>query len=79
MKNRDLIQLSNLQNGAYVTEYNYDTDSANSSNTGSETRAETENRTLADKESLYKNIYGIDDKLSLVCEGLFVLSIDKLR
>lgn len=48
-------QLSNLQNGAYVTEYNYDTDSANSSNTGSETRAETENRTLADKESLYKN------------------------
>ena len=47
-------QLQNIQNGAYVTEYNYDTDSANSSTTGTEQRAETENRSNANKIELYK-------------------------
>ena len=47
-------QLTNIQNGAYVTEYNYDTDSANSSTTGTEQRAETENRSNANKIELYK-------------------------
>ena len=47
-------QLTNIQNGSYVTEYNYDCDSANSSTSGTEQRAETEHRSLADKENLYK-------------------------
>lgn len=47
-------QLQNIQNGSYVTEYNYDTDSANSSTTGTEQRAETENRSNANKIELYK-------------------------
>jgi len=46
-------QLSDIRDGRYVTDYNYDTDSSNISNSGTETRAENEHRTLADKNNLY--------------------------
>ena len=46
-------QLSDIRDGRYVTDYNYDTDSSNISNSGTETRAENEQRTLADKNNLY--------------------------
>ena len=46
-------QLADIRNGSYVTDYNYDCDSANTSNTGTEQRAETEHRSLPNKEELY--------------------------
>ena len=51
-------QLSDIRDGRYVTDYNYDTDTSNSSNnaTDSTTGLETEsiNRSNADKINLYK-------------------------
>lgn len=47
-------QLSDVQNGSYVTDYNYDCDSSNTSMTGTEQRAETETRSNKDKIELYK-------------------------
>lgn len=46
-------QLSDIRDGRYVTDYNYDCDSSNISNSGTETRAENEYRSLADKNNLY--------------------------
>lgn len=54
-------QLQDIRDGRYVTDYNYDTDTANTNNTGTEQRAEngteqraeTEHRSLPDKEQLY--------------------------
>lgn len=47
-------QLSDIRDGRYVTDYNYDCDSANTSSSGTEQRAETENRSNANKIELYK-------------------------
>ena len=46
-------QLADIRDGRYVTDYNYDCDSSNISNSGTETRAENEHRSLADKTQLY--------------------------
>ena len=46
-------QLSDIRDGKYVTDYNYDCDSSNMSNSGTETRAENEHRSIADKNNLY--------------------------
>jgi hypothetical protein len=46
-------QLSDIRDGRYVTDYNYDCDSSNISNSGTETRAENEHRSLPNKEELY--------------------------
>ena len=52
-------QITNIQNGSYVTEYNYDTDTSSTTNQAIDTttgqRAETINRSLADKNELYIN------------------------
>ena len=51
-------QLSDIRDGKYVTDYNYDSDTSNTSTTASDssTGSETEviNRTIGDKNSLYK-------------------------
>ena len=47
-------QLSDIRDGSYVTDYNYDCDSSNTSMTGTEQRAETETRSNANKVELYK-------------------------
>ena len=51
-------QLSDIRDGSYVTDYNYDTDTSTTSNTlsDSSTGSETEviNRSNADKNNLYK-------------------------
>ena len=50
-------EISNVQDGKYVTEYNYDTDTSSTSNQATDTttgsRNETINRSLADKNELY--------------------------
>lgn len=50
-------EISNVQDGKYVTEYNYDTDTSSTSNQATDTttgsRSETINRSLADKNELY--------------------------
>lgn len=51
-------QLSDIRDGKYVTDYNYDTDTSSTTNnsTDSSTGTETEviNKTIGDKNSLYK-------------------------
>ena len=47
-------QLSDIRDGKYVTDYNYDMDSSTSSMSGTEQRVETENRSNANKIELYK-------------------------
>lgn len=46
-------QLADIRDGRYVTDYNYDCDSSNITNSGTESRAENEHRSLADKTQLY--------------------------
>ena len=57
-------QLTNVQNGTYITDYNYDTDtgSVSSSTSGSDTRSIT--RTPADKIKVYKEF--IENKKSIM-------------
>ena len=57
-------QLTNVQNGSYITDYNYDTDTGNvsSSTSGSDTRSIT--RTPADKIKVYKEF--IENKKSIM-------------
>ena len=71
-------QLTNVQNGTYITDYNYDTDtgSVSSSAAGSDTRytIETITRTPSDKMKLYKEF--IENKKSIytmIFEDLDVL------
>lgn len=47
-------QLSDIRDGSYVTDYNYDTDTTTSQQAGTEARNETESRSIADKVNLYK-------------------------
>ena len=53
-------QLSNVQNGSYITDYNYDTDTLNSESNGSDSR--TIIRTPSDKIKIYKEF--IENKKS---------------
>lgn len=46
--------LSDVRDGKYVSDYNYDTDTTTSQQAGTEARNETENRSIADKVNLYK-------------------------
>ena len=46
-------ELTDIQNGSYITDYNYDTDTTASQQAGTEARNETENRSVADKVNLY--------------------------
>lgn len=57
-------QLSNVQNGTYITDYNYDTDngSVEAESTGSDTRRIT--RTPSDKIKIYKEF--IENKKSIM-------------
>ena len=57
-------QLSNVQNGSYITDYNYDTDngSVEAESTGSDTRRIT--RTPSDKIKIYKEF--IENKKSIM-------------
>ena len=57
-------QLSNVRDGKYITDYNYDTDTGNvsSSTSGSDTRSIT--RTPADKIKVYKEF--IENKKSIM-------------
>ena len=54
-------QLSNVQNGSYITDYNYDTDTLNSESNGSDSR--TIIRTPSDKIKIYKEF--IENKKSI--------------
>lgn len=54
-------QLSNVQNGSYITDYNYDTDTLNSESNGSDSR--TIVRTPSDKIKIYKEF--IENKKSI--------------
>ena len=47
-------QLADIRNGSYVSDYNYDTDTSTTQQSGTEARNETESRSLADKVALYK-------------------------
>lgn len=63
--------LTNIQNGSYVTDYNYDCDSSNTSTSGTEQRAETENRSIANKIELYKMFSNeIDNVYTLIFKEL---------
>ena len=55
-------QLSNVRDGKYITDYNYDTDNLNSSSTGSDSRTIT--RTPSDKIKVYKEF--IENKKSIM-------------
>ena len=61
-------QLTNVQNGSYVTDYNYDTDagSVSSQSTGTDSRSTTEmiTRTPSDKIKIYKEF--IENKKSIM-------------
>ena len=47
-------QLADIRNGSYVSDYNYDTDTSTTQQSGTEARNETESRSLSDKVALYK-------------------------
>lgn len=47
-------QLADIRNGSYVSDYNYDTDTSTTQQSGTEARNETESRSLSDKVTLYK-------------------------
>lgn len=61
-------QLTNVQNGTYITDYNYDTDtgSVSSQSTGTDSRSTTEiiTRTPSDKIKIYKEF--IENKKSIM-------------
>ena len=67
-------QLTNVQNGTYITDYNYDTDTGSVSSSSAGTDARTITRTPSDKMKLYKEF--IENKKSIytmIFEDLDVL------
>lgn len=67
-------QLSNVQNGSYITDYNYDTDTGSVSSSSAGTDSRTITRTPSDKIKIYKEF--IENKKSIytmIFEDLDVL------
>ena len=67
-------QLTNVQNGTYITDYNYDTDTGSVSSSSAGSDARTITRTPSDKMKLYKEF--IENKKSIytmIFEDLDVL------